>query len=403
MRTIRDYKDIIWLEGREPHAVIWGAGEWGRRLLQKVRVDEIKNVRVYDTNDLNTKDIEERISLEQIKLEAGQLSFIIAVANENAVSEIYDHILNYNDRAKVYRYIPEDYSYISKHLREDGFFNGRKMKKVLDDLSAKQLLEDRIESKDPFFCSRWGSVEGDAVYADLAGVFSNLQLASLKDNAGFYPLDRQSIHKFAGYSASAAEKIDILICGCWCSRVEELYRFYSSDAKLVSSSMMYPFWTDTSWTKALRGKKVLAIHPFAGLMKKQYTYRNKLFESPDILPEMNLAVYQAVQSINGDSAFESWFAALDKMKSDVSRIDFDIALIGCGAYGMPLGAFIKTELRKKAVHLGGSLQILFGIKGKRWENASYNYQNKLYNEYWTRPTEDLKPKGYENVENGCYW
>lgn len=91
------------------------------------------------------------------------------------------------------------------------------------------------------------------------------------------------------------------------------------------------------------------------------------------------------------------------MQDDISHIDFDIALIGCGAYGMPLGAFIKSQMHKKAIHMGGTLQILFGIKGKRWEENGYDYQYKLYNEYWVRPTDDLKPKNYKDVEGGCYW
>ena len=87
-------------------------------------------------------------------------------------------------------------------------------------------------------------------------------------------------------------------------------------------------------------------------------------------------------------------------KIDITDIDFDIALLGCGAYGMPLGAFIKEKLHKQAVHAGGQLQLLFGIKGKRWDAGSVS---KLYNEYWVRPTDDLKPDNYVEVENGCYW
>ena len=41
--------------------------------------------------------------------------------------------------------------------------------------------------------------------------------------------------------------------------------------------------------------------------------------------------------------------------------NFDIALIGCGAYGFPLAAFVKG-IGKKAVHIGGPLQLFFGIK-----------------------------------------
>ena len=93
------------------------------------------------------------------------------------------------------------------------------------------------------------------------------------------------------------------------------------------------------------------------------------------------------------------------MENEVDKHDFDIALIGCGAYGFPLAAYVKRK-GKKAVHFGGSLQLLFGIRGNRWENPNYNpiynYAN-LMNEYWVKPGSVEKPQNAEKVENACYW
>ena len=50
------------------------------------------------------------------------------------------------------------------------------------------------------------------------------------------------------------------------------------------------------------------------------------------------------------------------MKSQMDQTDYDIALIGCGAYGFPLAAHAK-RMGKQAIHMGGSLQLLFGIRG----------------------------------------
>ena len=88
------------------------------------------------------------------------------------------------------------------------------------------------------------------------------------------------------------------------------------------------------------------------------------------------------------------------MKTEISKIDFDIALIGAGAYGLPLAAHIKN-LRKQAIHLGGSLQILFGIMGKRWDD--HPVISKFYNSSWVRPLESERPKTFKKVENGAYW
>lgn len=404
MKVIRHAREIG--NQTEKKWVIWGAGNLGCGFLQEVRINGIKNVYIYDTNDANTKDLLERILLSEIISEIKEISFIIAVQKKQMVDEIVEQISLYeekNNQCDIYRYIPEDHAFLIKKLREEGFYNGIERKKAIGDLYAKKLIEQKIQSGKAFLLSRWGGIEGEVVYADRAGVLTPSKVSMLKSNAGVYPLDKASIHRFADYCVNAAKAIDILIAGCWCSRVEELYRLYSPDSILVTSSMMYPFWSDISWTRALEGKKVIVIHPFAELFGKQYLQRSKLFDSPDILIQMDLITYKAVQSMNGSSEFASWFDAFDKMKEDIGKLDFDIALLGCGAYGMPLGAFIKNELSKQAIHIGGTLQLLFGIKGKRWEGNGYDYENKLYNEYWIRPTDDLKPQNYKDVENGCYW
>lgn len=60
----------------------------------------------------------------------------------------------------------------------------------------------------------------------------------------------------------------------------------------------------------------------------------------------------------------------------------------------------------------GSLQLLFGIRGKRWEDPNYGVQewgiapgsySKLSNEHWVRPGENEKPKNANAVEGACYW
>lgn len=85
------------------------------------------------------------------------------------------------------------------------------------------------------------------------------------------------------------------------------------------------------------------------------------------MPDFDLITIKAVQSLGGGEQFQSWFDALDWMKAEIDKHDYDICLIGCGAYGFPLAAHVK-RLGKKAFHLGGALQLVFGIRGRRWEN-----------------------------------
>ncbi len=56
---------------------------------------------------------------------------------------------------------------------------------------------------------------------------------------------------------------------------------------------------------------------------------------------------------------------------------------------------------KGAVHLGGDLQLMFGILGKRWENNERIID--LRNDHWVYPSKDETPEEAIRVENGCYW
>ena len=88
------------------------------------------------------------------------------------------------------------------------------------------------------------------------------------------------------------------------------------------------------------------------------------------------------------------------MRDQIAKTEFDVAILGCGAYGFPLAAHVK-RLGKQSVHLGGATQILFGIKGRRWD--THDVISGLYNDYWVRPLPSETPAGHQSVEEGCYW
>ena len=146
---------------------------------------------------------------------------------------------------------------------------------------------------------------------------------------------------------------------------------------------------------------MLVIHPFDQSIKSQYAKRHLLFRDPETLPTFDLRTLRPVWSAAGqDGGFRSWSDALDWMCGQMEAIEFDVALIGAGGYGLPLAAHAK-RMGKKAVHLGGALQLLFGIKGKRWDSRA-SYQT-LYNEHWMRPMQAETPASNTQVEDGCYW
>jgi len=221
----------------------------------------------------------------------------------------------------------------------------------------------------------------------------------LQIGAGFFPTTDENLTKFGELMLNDLKYVDVLITLTY---AEEYLRDYFQNAKRITLPSMEPFFSINPWTHALEGKRVLVVHPMVDTFKKQYKIINKVW--PDgMMPEFKLLTIKAVQTIAGEkSKFSDWFEALEWMKNEISKTDFDICLIGCGAYGFALAAHVK-RLGKKAVHMGGSLQLLFGVKGKRWEIDPTQPFKNFMNEYWVRPGSEETPKNKHMVEGGCYW
>jgi hypothetical protein len=228
--------------------------------------------------------------------------------------------------------------------------------------------------------------------------------------SGFFPSTQDKIEQFCRLMLKDIPQVDIL--GSWLAE-EQLFEKKLLLAEKVHLRLLEPFWSDSPWTKALEGKKVIVVHPFAETIEQQYVKRQFLFSNKEVLPTFaSFSVIKAVQTLGeGDTRFKDWFEALDFMKSEIDKLDYDVCLIGCGAYGFHLAAHVKRS-GKKGIHLGGALQLLFGIKGKRWEDPNYGVKewgipyasySDLMNEYWLRPDEKYKPKNAEKVEGACYW
>ncbi|UMB54360.1 hypothetical protein MKD41_02500 [Lutibacter sp. A64] len=297
---------------------------------------------------------------------------------------------------------------------------------IQDPEQAFSAIYNNLLSKEPCMIARLGSTE-------LTCLLNYLSIKENKENyikyikgtceafwwnknimqqmqnwSGFFPADQEHISQFCELMLEDLAEVDILGSWLYAEKNVDLYR--SKESLNMHLMLLEPFWAEIPWTKALEGKKVVVVHPFSETIEVQYKKRTLLFEK-EVLPAFELRTVKAVQSLGGESTFKTWFEALDFMKAEIDKQDYDICLIGAGAYGFPLAAHVKRQ-GKKAVHLGGALQLLFGIRGKRWENPDYgvitwgipkgSYSN-LMNKYWVRPGEIDKPKNAQQVEGACYW
>lgn len=279
-------------------------------------------------------------------------------------------------------------------------------KKIENIEYANKYIYEKLISGEPFLAARFGDAELRAlVYTlendlNLRKGFPDYIKKVMHLNAGFFPSTDENLSKFGHLLWESSKQVDVF--GVWFNLLEDyVIHETSPKAKLVELIGLEPYRSRNPWSKALKNKKVLVVHPFEESIKHQYAVHDKLFENPQVLPDFDLITYKAIQTNAGGTCdFSTWFDALDYMYEDIKKIEFDIAIVGCGAYGLPLAAKIK-KLNKQVIHLAGATQILFGIRGARWDVRPEMQQ--YFNEYWIRPSENEKPKDAKNVEGGCYW
>ncbi|WP_173465665.1 hypothetical protein [Fibrobacter succinogenes] len=291
---------------------------------------------------------------------------------------------------------------------------------------SSDIVFNKLNSDAPCMIARFGSTELQAIQNCLAVESSehsalkyirgqqpqwwwmDSAIKQLERWSGFFPSNPETISKFTKLMIEDSKELDVL--ALWIGREKAMP--LPQHCKFIHLLMLEPYWSSKPWSKALEGKNVVVVHPFAELIENQYyNHRTELFDNPDVLPNFNLRTVKAVQSLGGECEFNDWFDALRWMENEIDKQDYDICLIGCGAYGFPLAAHCKRQ-GKKAIHMGGALQLLFGIKGNRWENSNYArnwhmkpgnfYLKMLSNKNWVRP-DNYRTERAEKVEGACYW
>lgn len=307
-------------------------------------------------------------------------------------------------------------------LSRDRIYRNVPMDPMLPPAEANDLIAASIRAGKPRMISRFGTPESLALlnYLDLLKTQSPSGLVRchvflqgcsdkwdekikglLFNNVGFFPITDENLDRFARYYMTQIEPMDII--GVWKMVPGESYLInrYCPKALRFDPSALEPYFYPNPWSMALEGRKVLVIHPFADSIEAQYRRRKLLFRDPQVLPDFQLTTVRAVQSLAGSKTpFKDWFEALAWMQEEVKKADFDVAIIGAGSYGLPLSAYVKS-LGKVSIHMGGATQILFGVRGKRWDNMKEF--SDIINEHWVRPAPSEMIPSAQKIEEGCYW
>jgi hypothetical protein len=282
----------------------------------------------------------------------------------------------------------------------------------IDDYNKKIIKA--IIDKDPLMVSRFGSAEinwylnykilNKSIFHRVLS-YVTLEIDELDINKKyikdmtFQPFGAESTENFINEIDRVVPKIDIL--GTWMRQEQSKEIKYRNGINYIYLGHLEPYYSEIPWTKALEGKKVLVIHPMKESIELQYSKRDLIFGDKKILPDFHLEVLQAPYF--DDPRFGSWEAIMEYYKTEIKTFDFDVAILGCGSWGMPLAGYIK-DMGKVAIHLGGATQILFGIIGERWETQWPEFRAlNLVNEHWTRPLPEETPGWAKGYDKNSYW
>ena len=154
------------------------------------------------------------------------------------------------------------------------------------------------------------------------------------------------------------------------------------------------------WTRALKGKKVLVVHPFEDSIRKQYSRREEITGVSQILPGFQLDVLKPPVTFAGENESATWSQQFKAAERELRARDFDVMISGAGGYGLPL-AQVAKDMGKTAIHLGGLVQTLFGIRGKRFQETSSIAV--MMDSTWVSPSAEETPPQAKRVEDGAYW
>lgn len=272
------------------------------------------------------------------------------------------------------------------------------------DDEANKLIESRLKSGEPFALCRLGSAEFTLIQLfDEHSLFPTNRI-NRSNMYGLFHKDMNEIERWVNMTKEDLKDVDILAYFEDHPMEEYLIKCYCPKTKLIRLEQIETILYDVPWTMALEGKKVLVISPFVETIKEQYPKMDQLYVGHPMLPKFELKTLKSVWYTGNpdDDDFSNWFDALNYLYEEAMKIDFDVALLSCSSFGFDLACMFKRA-GKQAIQYGGALQVLFGIKGSRWDN--YPPYSKYYNEYWVRaPKTEAPSKQFANVlDNGCYW
>lgn len=274
---------------------------------------------------------------------------------------------------------------------------------------------------DPFFIARNGTIELEVLYwyitrrKPMGTDYPGRMLDQIHLNAGIFP--STSVDAWCEAYLSALGKLTGLAAGWYTPlKVIEaglLARYAPPNVFKTPLRSLEPYYVPpkTRWTQYLSGRRVAVVSSFSKTMSKQILKADEIWKGDmtGLLPsdvkewsfiQTGYAPGTALGNAGWPPGIDCWQKAVDYIVEKVLKSRAEVALIGCGGLGVLIGAALKEKGISTLV-LGGAIQVLFGIKGGRWQK--HDVISKFWNPAWVWPAPEEVPKGAAMIEGACYW
>ena len=280
-------------------------------------------------------------------------------------------------------------------------------------IDSNEKLLEFLSPSQTLLCSRLGVVES-RILECFSFEDEKLSLGLRKQawlNAGVFPPTKGQLTNFANLYREAILDSDLL--AIWPRDVQKSHdilisRYASATPKidmaaldvLSCAGLLAP---SSIWISKLSGARVLVVHPFAESFKHQYA-NVKYLHKISILPEFD-ATFSSPPMTQGLNFFSGTYSSnleiyLNHLRDLIRNRKYDYALVAAGAYGLPIGKFLKDN-GISTIYMGGALQLLFGVFGARWKNRSDI--DLFRTSYWLDHPLESPPRGASFIEGKTYW
>jgi len=275
------------------------------------------------------------------------------------------------------------------------------------------IITNLLKNSEIFLITRLGDAVSEVSINILMKYnISPLSLSNIQTHDGIYCKSKDKLDEIIIFAQKYNEAIkNSTYIACFPNLYTRAQNIYIHQFSLTAlhNRALEPFYcileNEQPWSHTLITKKVLIISPFVNSFKKQLTANFQIFKDKYLfLPGQSFVFYKSYNSLANNKPHNNWIETFEIMCQDIQKLDFDVALLGCGGYGLPIANFIKEDLNKSAIYIGGGLQLLFGVMGGRWKNNPLWEKIIIENQSkFISPSDDEIIHNSKMIEDGCYW